>query len=232
MAVTLVLFDVDGTLTATGDSDMKCYAATFEKVFGTPLPSIDWHSYTHVTDSGVLGEVLEQMRGSFVTTYELEQFEEAFVRELEAEYSANPASFTEVPGARALLEMIASRDEFCAALATGCMKGSALFKLSKIGVDGTSMPGSFANDAFSREEIVEGAIKRANTDTGHIVYVGDSPWDVRTAAALKLGFVGITKESSPQELKAAGATVCLEDYSDPDAFLNALCGAPVPEVRN
>lgn len=228
MSKTLVLFDVDGTLTATGDSDMRCYAVTFEKVFGMPLPSLDWHAYNYVTDSGVLGEVLEQRRGSFVTQDELERFEAALVAELEAAYKANADAFHEIPGARRLLQEIADRDDFHAGLATGCMKQSALFKLSKIGVDADSMPGGFANDSVLREEILEHAINRAGLTTNDIVYVGDSPWDVRAAAALNIGFIGIARQVNVQRLQAAGATVFFRDYSDPGAFFEAVRSAPVP----
>ena len=43
--VTLVLFDIDGTLTATSAVDAQCYAAAFYRTFGFPLPTTDWDVY-------------------------------------------------------------------------------------------------------------------------------------------------------------------------------------------
>jgi phosphoglycolate phosphatase-like HAD superfamily hydrolase len=193
-----------------------------------PLPSEDWNAYVHVTDSGVISEVLEGARGTGVTPEELEEFERVFLRELEIEYEKNPDAFAEIPGAKAMLEAIGQHDGMYAALATGGMKATALFKLSKIGVDGASMPGAFANDSVVREEIVKRTVQLAGFDTGDIVSVGDAVWDVRTSAALGLRFIGITKESSAERLQAAGATVCLEDYSNLQAFFDAVRTAQVP----
>ncbi len=228
--MTLILFDVDGTLTATNECDTKCYAASFGKVFGMPLPSEDWNAYVHVTDSGVISEVLEGARGTGVTPEELDEFERVFLRELEAEYETTPDAFAEIPGARAMLEAVAQHDGTCAALATGGMKATALFKLSKIGVDAASMPGAFANDSVVREEIVKRAIRLADADTDDIVSVGDALWDVRTSAALGLRFIGITKEPSAERLHAAGATVCRENYSNLQTFFDAVRTAQVPTI--
>ncbi len=226
--MTLILFDIDGTLTATGDADLQCYASAFQKVFGAPLPHADWNAYKHVTDSGVIGEALEQIRGSFVTEEELTGFEEVFLAEVEAAYAADPSAFVEVPGAKAVLDVIEQTDGLAAGLATGGMRATALFKLAKIGVDGTRLPAGFANDSIYREEIARRAIALADGVPGDVVYVGDGTWDVRTARAVGMRFIGITEESCPERLRKAGASVCLKDYSDPAAFFEAVSAAEIP----
>lgn len=227
--MTLILFDVDGTLTATGDSDMRCYSAAYTKTFGYTMPSHDWHDYTHVTDSGVLGEMLEAERGEFVTDKEIQRFEEALVAELETEFAAAPEGFAEVPGARRLIEAVARDDRFAFSLATGCLRGSALFKLAKIGIDAASFAGGFANDSFSREDIARKAIERANTNTDDIVYIGDGVWDARVSKALGMRYVGVTHEADETRLRAEGATVCVRDYQDLQAFFDAVREATIPE---
>jgi len=42
LIVNLVIFDIDGTLTATNQVDTRCFAAAFLEVFGTEI-STDWH---------------------------------------------------------------------------------------------------------------------------------------------------------------------------------------------
>lgn len=227
--MTLILFDVDGTLTATGDSDMRCYSAAYTKTFGYTMPSHDWHDYVHVTDSGVLGELLERERGSFVTDEEMARFETALVAELEAEYAAAPEGFAEVPGARRLVEAVAADDRFAFSLATGCFRGSALFKLAKIGLDASGFAGGFANDSFSREDIARTGIARAAVETDDIVYIGDGVWDARTSAALGMRYVGVTHEADEERLRSEGATVCVRDYHDLDAFFEAVRVATIPE---
>jgi phosphoglycolate phosphatase-like HAD superfamily hydrolase len=228
----LVLFDVDGTLTCTTDCDLKCYAATLEKVFGMPLPSHDWHDYRHVTDSGIICELLEANRGRAATPEEMAHFEEEFATALRAEYEADPRAFAAVPGAVALFEDLVGRG-MRVALASGGMRRTALFKLACAGIDGTRVPGAFANDALTREGIARCAIERAggSLDDDDVVYVGDGLWDVRTSASLGMRFIGITRESCPDRLSSGGATVCLEDYRDPEAFAVALRVATVPRVE-
>ncbi len=231
----LILFDIDGTLTRTNVVDAKCYALAFADVFGFALPTTDWDAYVHVTDSGIIHEVMESHRGRRATQEEIDAFEQAFVRHLEAEYAVNPEGFQEIPGARAILEAIAGRDGMRAALATGGMQGSATYKLSRIGVEAGSLPGGYSNDADSREGVARRAISLADGNGSAaawtLVYVGDGPWDVKASAALGMRFIGITGDAPPEKLFRLGATVCLENYTDQDAFFHAVehAGVPAPE---
>lgn len=226
--MTLILFDIDGTLTATNCVDAKCYASAFAAIFGFALPTTDWDVYTHCTDRAILQETVEKQRGTSATPAEVDAFERRFVADLEAEYAVNPTGFAEIPGAKRILEAIAARDGFRAALATGGMRGSACYKMGRIGVDATAMPGGFANDALTREGIARCAIERANGHTTDIVYVGDGPWDARTSAAMGMRFIGITGDASAERLSAHGASMFLQDYSDQDAFFDAVRDAQVP----
>ena len=234
--MTLILFDIDGTLTATSGVDEKCYAAAFEKTFGLLLPTTDWSVYEHCTDFAIAREVVVSSRGAPPSAEECEAFERAFVVELEKEYAVNPGGFNEVPGAKAILEAIDARSDMRAAIATGGMRSSACYKLSRIGVDAASMPAGFANDAESREDIARCAASRAD---GHrqggdraldLVYVGDGPWDVKTSAAMNMRFIGIAGGASADRLRALGATVFLEDYSDQEAFWQAVRSASAPKT--
>ena len=227
----LILFDIDGTLTATNAVDAKCYASAFAEVFGIPLPTTDWDAYEHCTDFAIANEVLELQRGTRATEDELRRFEETFVRELEAEHAANPRGFAEIPGAKAILDAIAARPSMRAAVATGGMKGSACYKLACAGIDAAALPAGFANDGVSRKSIVRCAIARAD---GHahggfdLVYVGDGPWDVKTSAAMGMRFIGIVGDARRERLYALGATVCLEDFRDQAAFFTAVETATAP----
>jgi phosphoglycolate phosphatase-like HAD superfamily hydrolase len=230
--VKLILFDIDGTLTKTNVVDAKCYALAFEEVFGFPLPTTDWDVYVHVTDSGIIHEVMEANRGRRASQEEVDAFERAFVRHLEIEYAQNAEGFREIPGARAILEAIDAREGMRAALATGGMKGSATYKLSCIGVDTRAFPAGFSNDADSREGVARRAISLADGNGGAadwtLVYVGDGPWDVKTSAAMGMRFVGITGDAPPDKLIRLGATVCIDNYIDQDAFFRAVESAGVP----
>jgi len=238
--VTLILFDIDGTLTRTNHVDAHCYALAFQEVFGIPLPTTDWNHYTHVTDTGIIHEVMESARGFQATQDELDAFERAFVRHLEAVFEVDAPAFNEIPGAADVLRSIAARDGLAAALATGGMRASATYKLSRIGVNAGTLPGGFANDSIPSQGIVRCAVRRMlgrgkdtnPADDGRIpdmVYVGDGAWDVKTAGSLGMRFIGITGDAHADRLYGCGAKVCLPDYSDQEAFFRAVREAAVPD---
>jgi len=228
----VILFDIDGTLTATTNADNGCYERAFKTAFGFPLPSTDWHEYQHVTDHGIVQEVMIKSALPPATAERLALFEDIYEQELADAYVRAPETFAEVPGARSILEFLSDRANTRIALATGGMRKTALFKLRQIGVDGSKMAGAFANDAISRADIARAALARTNAEPSDIVYVGDGAWDVATSAEIGMRFVGICREYSRERLIAAGATVILDNYRNPDTFLKALESATVPVQRN
>ena len=224
----IVLFDIDGTLTATTSADNGCYEAAFAKCFGFPLPTTDWHCYQHVTDVGIIQETMAKSGRDPASLDAIVRFEAIYEGELARSLAERPDGFAEVPGAKVLLDVLTAMRHTIAALATGGMRRTALFKLRQIGVDGAGMPGAFANDAISRADIARTAILRTGKTPDDIVYIGDGAWDAATAAALGLRFVGVCREYSRSRLEAAGATEIIDDYLDLDAVLASINSAQVP----
>lgn len=226
--VRLVLFDVDGTLTATSRIDNTCYARAFRRTFGREIPTTDWNRYSDVTDVGILHELLDDKRAEPVGPVEIDRFEDNYRRELQGAFIRRPAEFRSIPGARDALRRISESSTTRLALATGGMRQTALFKLGRAGIDGRRIPAAFANDGISRAEIARMAIRRADIETDDVVYVGDGVWDVKTSVELGMRFVGVVHESDVERLRAAGATTFVSDYADSNAFAMALDTATVP----
>jgi phosphoglycolate phosphatase-like HAD superfamily hydrolase len=128
------------------------------------------------------------------------------------------------------------------AVATGGWEVSARLKLQAIGIGHESLALASASDAPTRTEIVELAIARLNNGHGavapsagslrnagdRVVSLGDGVWDVRTAAALEVPFIGVGSGERAARLRAAGADTVLEDLSDSAELFDALEGAGVP----
>ncbi|WP_315981028.1 hypothetical protein [Aliamphritea spongicola] len=55
-----IMFDIDGTLVESCAFDEHCYISAVKEITGHTLSS-DWHTYPHVTDSGVLQHFLVQL---------------------------------------------------------------------------------------------------------------------------------------------------------------------------
>lgn len=220
----LILFDIDGTLTRTGAADTMAVGPAFERTYGFPLTYDDWNAYGHITDSAIPDWELRNLHGRGVMASELEAFGQELDRELSAIHSRQPEMFQAVRGANAAIQHVQSLEHAQAAIATGCLKASALFKLRAGSIDFEGIPAGFAEDGISREEIVLAAIDRASDHTGatfsRILSIGDGLWDIKTAANLGLDFLGIDAEGTGK-LKEAGAEHVMTDYSD---FINWLDG--------
>jgi beta-phosphoglucomutase-like phosphatase (HAD superfamily) len=80
----LLIFDVDGTLTATNEVDTRCFARAFLETFGIAL-NTSWHIYPYRTDSGIICHSFSQHFRRAPTAAELDLFRERFLILLEGE---------------------------------------------------------------------------------------------------------------------------------------------------
>ena len=60
-----------------------------------------------------------------------------------------------------------------------------------------------------------------------IVSVGDAVWDLKTAANLNIGFIGINE---PAKFKFLGDCRAMRDFSDRELFMEYLEEALVPRI--
>ena len=99
-------------------------------------------------------------------------------------------------------------------------------KLAAAGVPFEGVPAAHADDAHPREDIIRTAATRAlgtsDSNFERAVYVGDGVWDVRAAAELGIGFVGIGESEAAERLRSAGSNVVFPNYLQSERFLNAI----------
>jgi phosphoglycolate phosphatase-like HAD superfamily hydrolase len=113
----LVIFDIDGTLTATTKADEACFVQALAEVCGFSEVDTDWSHYKHPTDAGIFHEIHKIRTGRNPSATEVSRFREHFVGLL-AQISAE-SPFPAVTGAVRLLSRLASSAELRVALATG-----------------------------------------------------------------------------------------------------------------
>src|SRR4249920_537397 len=101
IAMHLVMFDIDGTLTETVKVDEECFVRSFKDVFGFADINTDWSHYPRTTDSGIFHDVFTSRIGRSPTAQETSQFRQHFIQLLAAASSQSP--FAPVAGADALL---------------------------------------------------------------------------------------------------------------------------------
>lgn len=217
----LVIFDIDGTLIRSMEDDGDCYVAALEDVFGFTGIDADWSHYEHTTDAGILDELFRRRCKRPPRSGEVSSFCGRFV-ELLAERCVEQG-LEEIPGARRLLDALEHRDDLAGAFATGAWRAAAAVKMSSAGLSLGQFPSATCDDAVSRHEIMQAAVRRAAHSRGvdgfeNVVYVGDAVWDVRACRRLAIPFIGVTADVASDRLRAEGVEFVLADFLDHDLF--------------
>jgi beta-phosphoglucomutase-like phosphatase (HAD superfamily) len=122
--MTLVIFDVDGTLIYSERRDSLCFATAYEEVFGREFPTIDWRQYPHVTDTVIFETVMDGHFQRKPSEQELQDFHGLYLQKLIASRKENPHFFKEVPGARSLVERLSQMEDVSLAIATGRLEAA------------------------------------------------------------------------------------------------------------
>ena len=232
----LAVFDIDGTLTDTSRIDSECFVRVLKEEFGLSGIQENWAAYTHTTNSGIIRQIFQERFNRLPQYDELSWLKQRFVELLNESYDADSSPYAAIPGATTILTRLKNESDWAVALATGCWKLSALYKLKYAEIEIDNIPAAFAEDGIAREEIYQSAVEKAHYYYGwnafeKIVSIGDAVWDVRAAANLNVAFLGIGAGKSANHLLQAGASCAIEDYSDYNRFLQLLNKAEIPAVH-
>jgi phosphoglycolate phosphatase-like HAD superfamily hydrolase len=230
--VTLVVFDLDGTLTRTVAVDGECYLRAFADALGVKDVDDAWSEYEHVTDLGVMHAVFQSRFGRAPVPTEVDAFVDCFVGLLRGRYESAADAFGEIPGATAFLARLRHAG-WAVAMATGGWERSARFKIGAAHLGAGHLPAAFAEDGPARHDIVQAAIARAKTyyrepAFHRIVLVGDAIWDLRCAQTLGLPFVAVAHPDHARRFGELGASHVIEHFIDQDACVRCLEEARIP----
>jgi phosphoglycolate phosphatase-like HAD superfamily hydrolase len=218
---TLVVFDVDGTLIQSMALDGECYGAALLEHFDATDISLDWTTYAHATDPGVVTELYARKIGREPTAQELSVFQHRFVSRLQSAMS-DREPLRETPGASRLLSALAADVRFEVAIATGAWREPILMKLAVAGVGIGGFPFACGDDAIERARIFSLAAERATGSCDRVVLVGDGIWDFVTAQTLGFAFLGVGSGADAQRLREAGAKHVIEHFLRLDAVMELL----------
>jgi FMN phosphatase YigB (HAD superfamily) len=183
-----VVFDIDGTLLDSSDADGALYIAAIEKVLGKVRIRENWGEYDHVTDSGILDQILcdNALRRdpNVIVT-----IKNTFVEILRC-HIEDCGPFKEFPGALEFVRGICEATGRRFAYATGSWAASALLKLESAGFPVKGVPLSSSDHSPQRRAIMENALRQLGPcDT--VTYYGDGEWDREAALSLGWRFVPV-----------------------------------------
>jgi phosphoglycolate phosphatase len=227
--VSLILFDIDGTLLLSGGAGVRAMTRAFEEVFGVANGFAN-ADVAGRTDTFLLSQAFER-HGLPDTPDAHMQFRAAYVPILRDEIRKPPQGRAGLmPGIQPLLEALDGRDDLHIALLTGNFEPAAYTKLDHFGIGGYFEWGAFGEESADRNELARVARRRAeeraipNAAVDRAVIIGDTPHDVTCARAIGARVIAVaTGNYSLDQLARAGADVTLPDLSSTFEILPLLC---------
>lgn len=227
----LIMLDIDGTLTQSYEYDQEIFGLAIAEVLQCPSVDADLNGYVDKTSIGVTQEAIRRVTGRSAQAEEIDEVKRRVLWRLEKMYQESPGTFGEVPGAACFLERLRSLDGARIAIATGCWRSEALFKLGASGLRVAGIPLATSDDDQDRTRIMEIAAERAREFYAclgfeHIVYLGDGPWDLQACRSLGYGFIGIGPRI--QALKDTGTVYWHQDFLEIEAVLASIAAMLKP----
>ncbi len=195
--LSLVIFDIDGTLLDTVEDHVGAYLEALD-LFGFSNVDSRWDLYPEHTDSAILHELFQRHRGRRATSDELG----AFGRRLAQAFASRTfASRTRsvplqlIPGAQSLLGAIRNAPSVVCALATGGLREVSIPKVARLASFIEPHALVTASDEESRENILARTVALCLDQTGgtfdRVTYIGDGPWDAIAARDMGVPFIGV-----------------------------------------
>ena len=221
----LLLWDIDGTLIASGGAGMRALEVALRKVFQVDgsLADID---FAGRTDTWIMREVFRKFRLT-ETADNFSRFFEGYVSALPAELN-NPNSRV-LPGVREVLRAAAEHGAIAQGLLTGNMRRGAQVKLAYHGLWDHFAFGAFADDSEHRNDLGPHAVRRAleqhgvNFAAADVWVIGDTPHDIACGKIIGARTLAIaTGGATLEQLRTHGPTAVIENLADAEGVLNIL----------
>jgi phosphoglycolate phosphatase-like HAD superfamily hydrolase len=187
MKVSLVLFDIDGTLIRTGGAGVWAFGETAARLYGRPGATDAMHFHGR-TDRSLVCEFLRQ-EGLPVTETEIQRFFDGYLGHLKSRLDQHAGEVC--PGVRELIQALRShQDAPQLGVLTGNISRGADLKLGAHGLQDLLGFGVFGEDNEHRNNLAFNALEMAKVrfgnglSGGNILIVGDTPADIECARAI------------------------------------------------
>ncbi len=223
---TLILFDIDGTLTQGGPAKVAFETAMVE-TYGT-AGAVESYDFSGKTDPQIARELLAAAGlEDAVIDAGLAGLWDRYIGEIESHISENPMRL--LPGVASLVEALDSEPDVALGLVTGNIIRGARVKLGSVGLSEYFEVGAYGSDHEVREYLPAIALERAFEAWGvrfppeSAVIVGDTPRDVECGKYVGARTVAVATGRIPREqLEATRADAVFDDFSDVASVIKAL----------
>jgi phosphoglycolate phosphatase-like HAD superfamily hydrolase len=178
----LVLFDIDGTLLASGGAGVDAMFDAFDSELGVVTPR-DAVSFGGRTDRGIVGDLLA-LHGKTFDELSWDGLMARYLSKLEVYLHRQPGMV--LPGVTALLNQLSGRSDVGLGLLTGNCESGARIKLSHYQLLHFFAFGGFGDHNRHRNEVAFQALEQARAhysrqDFRSVWVIGDTPHDITCA---------------------------------------------------
>lgn len=225
--MTLVLFDIDGTLVNTGLAGGDAMGRAFEEIHGV-ADAFAGIEMSGKTDPAILREAWEAA-GIDPAERNLQAFHDCYVRHLQDTLKESDRPRHLKPGLPGLLDTIAAHTDVVLGLLTGNVVTGAQLKLESFGILHYFRIGAYGSDNEDRKALVPVAQLRARQYCVTYIapertfVIGDTPRDIDCARVHGVQAVAVaTGNYSLADLQAHEPDHCFADLSDQQAVLQCL----------
>ena len=227
MSMTLILFDIDGTLVSTGLAGGDAMGRAFEEIHGV-ADAFAGIEMSGKTDPAILREAWESA-GIDPAQRDVKGFYDCYVGHLRDTLNESDRPRHLKPGLPGLLDAIAGKENVVLGLLTGNVVTGAQLKLESFGILHYFRIGAYGSDNEDRKALVPVAQLRARQYCVTYIapertfVIGDTPRDIDCARAHGVQAVAVaTGNYSLEELQAHEPDRCFADLSDQQAVLQYL----------
>ena len=212
------MFDIDGTLVRS-EPDVGLYEEAMKEWLSIDSINTCWASYREVTDPGIAAELFEAVKGEKASPGDIGYVENLYYNKLEQTILDGPNACIPMEGVLSFFHEIQKLPDTTMAVATGGWEKTARLKLRHAGIPCSRMPMATADDADSREKIMQIAYDRAMqtanvSEFQKVFYFGDGEWDVVAALNMGYNFIGIADSNRKNSLIEKGAKIIYRDFKD------------------
>jgi phosphoglycolate phosphatase-like HAD superfamily hydrolase len=218
------LFDIDGTLLASGGAGKAALESAFTEEFGVSLR--EQIPYSGRTDRAIARDLL-QIHDLDDTPTNREKLVAGYLARLPK--SLNSHQGRVLPGILALLKELSARDDIAVGLLTGNIRAGARVKLGHFQLFEHFAFGGFGDHHYDRDDVAREALAETRAHLGKAVsperiwVIGDTPLDVQCARAIGAKVLAVaTGLHTSEQLRASSPDLTLADLSDPSSFLEQL----------
>lgn len=213
-ALSLVIFDVDGTLVDSQDFIVAAMSAAFDEIGRPPPPRAEVLAITGLSLPQALVRLAPDLDGPDLEATAA-VYRASFVRLRAAQ--GGEANAPLYPGARAAIEALHAEPELLLGVATGKARRGLDHTLAAHDLDRFFVTRQTADRHPSKPHpaMIEAALAETGVDRNRAVMVGDTTFDIDMAAAAGIAAIGVSWGYHPaQALIGAGAAAVIGDFAE------------------